>query len=92
MLNHPTLEMLKSLKLHGMAAAFEEQLQNPSSASLSFEERFAILVDRERLFRENGRTSRLLRRPRAYELTSVSAESEREDGQMGERRPCKSVS
>ncbi len=61
MLNNPTLETLRALKLHGMIAAFEEQLQNPSTASLSFEERFGLLVDRERLTRENGRTTRLLR-------------------------------
>jgi len=35
MLNNPTLETLRALKLYGMAAAFEEQLQNPSTASLS---------------------------------------------------------
>lgn len=61
MLNNPTLETLKGLKLHGMAIAFEEQLQNPSTASLAFEERFGLLVDRERLHRENARTTRLLR-------------------------------
>jgi DNA replication protein DnaC len=61
MLNNPTLETLKGLKLHGMASALEEQLENPSSASLAFDERFGLLVDRERLQRENARTTRLLR-------------------------------
>ena len=31
MLNHPTLETLRSLKLHGMAAALEEQLQSSTT-------------------------------------------------------------
>jgi DNA replication protein DnaC len=61
MLNHPTLETLKGLKLHGMAEAFEEQLQNPSHGSLSADERLGLIVDRERLYRENSRTMRLLR-------------------------------
>lgn len=61
MLNNPTLETLKGLKLNGMASAFEEQLENPSSANLEFDERFGLLVDRERLHRENARTTRLLR-------------------------------
>ena len=61
MLNHPTLETLRSLKLHGMAAALEEQLQNPTHGSLTLDERLGLIVDRERLARENGRTTRLLR-------------------------------
>ncbi|HUA23564.1 MAG TPA: ATP-binding protein, partial [Steroidobacteraceae bacterium] len=64
MLSNPTLETMRALKLQGMAAAFEEQLQNPSTASLAFEERVGLLVDRERLHRENGRTTRLLRQAR----------------------------
>ncbi|MGH8306316.1 MAG: IS21-like element helper ATPase IstB [Steroidobacteraceae bacterium] len=60
----PSIETLKGLKLHGMATAFEEQLHNPSTANLAFEERFGLLVDRERLQRENGRTTRLLRQAR----------------------------
>ena len=70
MLNHPTLETLRSLKLHGMAAALEEQLQNPTHESLSAEERIGLMVDRERLSRENGRTTRLLR---AAKLKHVQA-------------------
>ena len=61
MLNHPTIETLKSLKLHGMIQAFEEQQQTPSIQGLSFEERIALIVDRERLYRDNQRKSRLLR-------------------------------
>lgn len=61
MLNHPTLDTLRSLKLHGMAEALEEQLQNPSHGSLTLDERLGLIVDRERLARENGRTTRLLR-------------------------------
>jgi len=61
MLTNPTLETLKSLKLHGLLEALEEQQQTPAVQSLSFEERVALLVDRERLWRENQRRTRLLR-------------------------------
>ena len=61
MLTNPTIETLKSLKLHGMLQALEEQQQTPTIQALSFEERIALIVDRERLYRDNQRKSRLLR-------------------------------
>jgi DNA replication protein DnaC len=61
MLTNPTIETLKGLKLHGMLQALEEQQQAPTIQALSFEERIALLVDRERLYRDNQRKSRLLR-------------------------------
>jgi DNA replication protein DnaC len=61
MLTNPTIETLKSLKLHGMIQALEEQQENPAIQALSFEERLALIVDRERLYRDNQRRTRLLR-------------------------------
>ena len=61
MLMNPTLETLKGLKLHGMLEALEEQQQTPNIQALSFEERVALLVDRERIHRDNQRRTRLLR-------------------------------
>ena len=61
MLTNPTIETLKSLKLHGMIHALEEQQENPAIQALSFEERIALIVDRERLYRDNQRRTRLLR-------------------------------
>jgi len=52
MLTIPTLEKLKSLKFYGMARAFEEQLASDND-SLTFEERFGLLVDQEAADREN---------------------------------------
>jgi DNA replication protein DnaC len=60
MMEH-TLETLKALRLTGMLAAFEEQQASSAAASLSFEERFAMLVDCEQTWRENRRVGRLLR-------------------------------
>ena len=52
MLTQNTLETLRHLKLHGMAQALEEQRDTPNTHALSFEERLALLVDRERLSKE----------------------------------------
>jgi len=64
MLTQNTLETLKSLKLHGMAQTLEEQRETPNTHALSFEERLALLVDRERLHRDNSRYRGLMREAR----------------------------
>jgi DNA replication protein DnaC len=61
MLMEQTLHTLKALRLPGMATAFEEQQANAAMASLSFDDRFSLLVDREQTWRENRRLMRLLR-------------------------------
>ena len=60
MLAHPTHERLIALGLAGMAKAFEEQRRSPDLAALSFEERVAIMADREAAERDTKRmTARL---------------------------------
>lgn len=61
MLSHPTLERLHALQLRGMARAFEEQMQMPECAELSFTERLGLLVDREAADRESRRLARRLK-------------------------------
>lgn len=61
MLNEQTLDKLHRLKLFGMAAAFQEQLQQSALEDLSFAERFGLLVDRQWTFREDCRMKRLLK-------------------------------
>ena len=61
MLIQQTREHLHTLRLTGMLQALEEQLSQPAMGELSFEERFAMLVDREILYRENRRLERLLK-------------------------------
>jgi DNA replication protein DnaC len=61
MLNQPTLEKLQAMKLHGMAEAFRAQLETTDANQLSFEERFAMLVDQQWLWKENRALSRRLR-------------------------------
>ena len=64
MLMTPTLDTLRTLKLYGLVAALEEQADNPAAQSPAFEERLAMLVDRERLYRDNTRRTRLLQQAR----------------------------
>ena len=59
MLIQPTLDALNRLKLHGMALALSEQMTNPAAQQLAFEERIALLLEREVTHRENGRMGRL---------------------------------
>ncbi len=61
MMMQQTLTQLRGLKLDGMARAFEEQVSQSAMAALSFEERFAMLVDRESAWRDSKRIERLLR-------------------------------
>ncbi len=61
MLNQPTMEKLHTMKLYGMADAFRTQLETTESHQLSFEERFALLVDQQWLWKENRALSRRLR-------------------------------
>jgi len=63
MLNQPTLDKLQTLRLHGMAEAFRAQTdpaQRDGLADLSFEERFALLVDQEWTWRQNRALARRL--------------------------------
>ncbi len=62
MLNNQTIQTLRQLKLTGMADALEQQLAQPSThAELSFDERLALLVDREKTYRDNNKVARLLK-------------------------------
>jgi len=61
MLNNQTIEKLYDMKLNGMAEAFKEQLGQPGMDDLSFEERFALLVDRQWTYKEDRRMKRLLK-------------------------------
>jgi hypothetical protein len=53
MLTHPTHERLLALGLTGMAKALEEQRLQSDLNALDFEERLALMIDRETIEREN---------------------------------------
>ena len=62
MLNNATLNQLKDLRLGIMADSFKEQSEKQNISSLSFEERFGLLVEAEWIHRRNKRTARLIRK------------------------------
>lgn len=61
MLNHPTIQTLRQMKLGAMADAYLRQLQDPTVQTCSFDERFGLLVDHEWTSRQNHRLNRLIR-------------------------------
>jgi DNA replication protein DnaC len=60
MLNQPTIEKLQAMKLHGMADGFRQQVETANMSQLSFEERFAMLVDQQWIWKENRALARRL--------------------------------
>ncbi len=61
MLNEPTFERLSTMRLRAMAEAWQEQQQSAHVLSLSFDERFAMLVEAEWYAREKRRVTRALK-------------------------------
>jgi DNA replication protein DnaC len=71
MLTHPTVDKLHTLRLTGMARAFEEQLRTPGIEDLSTEERLGLLVDRELAWRETRRLATRLRNAKLRHNASI---------------------
>ncbi len=64
MLDNATIANLNALKLLGFAAGLQEQRDQPGLLAMSFEERLALLVDREMNARSDRKQARLLQRAR----------------------------
>ncbi len=71
MLTHPTLQKLQALRLRGMTAALEEQLQMPEIDKMPFIERLGLLVDREEIDRADRRLKRRLKRAKLRQQASM---------------------
>lgn len=61
MLNHQTIEKLIQMKLPTMTKELRRQMEHPPTESLSFEERFGMIVDAEWTARKNNQLQRLLK-------------------------------
>jgi len=61
LLNEPTLTQLRSLRLDGMLRALEDDATTTATATLTFEQRLAMLVQREVDWRDGKRVERLLK-------------------------------
>ena len=61
-MHQQTIEKLHARRLSAMAEAFRAQLDQPELAALSFEERVALLVDRQHAAALNAALAQRLRR------------------------------
>lgn len=62
MLNNATIAQLRALKLQGFADALQQQHEQADCLGLSFDERLALLVEREVYARGDRKRTRLLQR------------------------------
>lgn len=78
MLDHPTLDQLKALRLDGMAAAFTELQAQDAAGDLTHAEWLALLIDREvvsrntRRFETRMRAARLRHAGAAIEASTIA--------------------
>ena len=70
-LNQQTLSILHSLKLFGLARSFEERMADPQQASLSHAEFVGLLVQDEKIYRDNLRLKRLLKKAKLRQEASL---------------------
>lgn len=61
-----TLEQLKDMKLTGLLEAWQEQQEQPTYHDLSFNERLALLIEREYLRRQQQRLKRRLKQAKLF--------------------------
>ena len=64
MMTQQTMEKLRAMRLRGMAEAYQQQLEKPEVAALTFDERLALLVDQHGTWRENKAMVRRLKTSR----------------------------
>lgn len=73
MLNEQTIEKLIDMHLKSMAQTFREQLSDHSYASLSFEDRFGMIVDKQWTDRKSNNIARLMKKA-TFKMPSASVE------------------
>jgi DNA replication protein DnaC len=71
MLINPIIYKIQQLRLHAMAQAFKDQLEQPGITGLSFEERLGLLMDIEVTARENRRLQQRLRKARLQQTACM---------------------
>ena len=71
MLREQTFDKLAQMRMHGLARAFQEQLDSEQHDRLSFEERVGLMIDREWAEREARRLTRRLQTARLREQACV---------------------
>lgn len=64
MLNEQTIAKLNNMRLYGMAKGFADRIGSTQSVSLSHEEFVGLVVDDEKIYRDNAKLQRLLAQAR----------------------------
>ena len=70
-MNHPTLDLLADLGLHGMAKGFRDLADNPESAALGHSEWLGILLEREGTLRQQKRFESRAKQAKLRHLAAV---------------------
>ena len=86
MLNEHTLDQLRGLRLDGMVHAIADQATSSAAAEMAFDERLAMLVQREIDWRDGKRLTRLLKAAR-LKVSSACLEDIDWRGSRGLDRP-----
>ena len=71
MLTRPTIDKLNAMGLTAMAQAFQDQVNSPDMAALSFDERFGLIVDFQATAIENRRMRNRLKSARLRLAASI---------------------
>lgn len=71
MLDQQTMSIMHSLKLFGMARSLEERLSDSNQAALSHAEFIGLLVQDEKIYRDNLRLRRLLKKAKLRQEASL---------------------
>jgi len=79
MLSNPMINQLTAMKLNGMVEALSEQYADASMASLSFDERLSLLVDREHRLRANRLLQSRLRQAQLHITNATLADIDYRD-------------
>jgi DNA replication protein DnaC len=91
MMMNTTLEQLRGLKLNGMAAGLHEQLSSTGLHGLSFEERMALLVEREVHWRSDKKRERLMKEARLKYPQAAIEDLDTRSGRSIERKAIMSL-
>lgn len=71
MLNEQTIAKLNLMRLYGMAKGFTERIATTKQADLSHDEFFGLLVDDEKIYRDNAKMARLLTKARLRQMAAL---------------------
>ena len=65
------MELLATLKLHGMLEAYSEQLNQAKHMELCFDDRLRLMLDREILVKQQRRLDNLIKRAKLRHQASI---------------------